>query len=88
MTQEPDTQPGDYFVTAADDGRIALVSGPYRNDHAAALADVDHCRRLVEKLDPWAAFYAFGTSRLELDSGKVGALQKRGLHTLKEKAAA
>jgi hypothetical protein len=80
--QEPDTQPGDYFVSVLDGGRHALVSGPYVNDHAAALADVEHCRTLAEKHDARAVFYAFGTVRLASKSGKVGQLQRWGVYDL------
>ena len=75
--QQPDDEPGDYFVSARDGERFALVSGPYVNDHAAALRDVAECRRLVQTLDQWAAFYSFGTSRLRLASGKIGFLQRK-----------
>lgn len=77
--QAPDDKPGDYFVSCVNGGRYALLSGPYRNDHAAALADVDRCRKLAEAADPRAVFYAFGTVRLELDCGRVGVLQKNGV---------
>lgn len=79
--QQPDDEPGDYFVSAIDGNRHALVSGPYVNDHAAALADIDECRRLVEHVDAKAVFYAFGTCRLPPECGRVGFLQR---HKMKE----
>jgi hypothetical protein len=79
--QQPDDQPGDYFVSAVDGGSRALVSGPYINDHASALDDVAECRQLVEEVDPKAVFYAFGTCRLPLESGRVRFLQR---HKMKE----
>ncbi len=80
--QLPDDQPGDYFVSARDGERWALVSGPYVHDHAAALQDVRECRRLVEEVDPRAAFYAFGTCRFPAGSGKIGFLQQHNLRRI------
>ncbi len=79
--QQPDDLPGDYFVSAVDGGRSALVSGPYVNGHASALDEVGECRELIEEVDPKAVFYAFGTCRLPLESGRIGFLQR---HTMKE----
>ena len=80
--QQPDSQPGDYFVSARDGEQWALVSGPYVNDHVAALADVEECRRLVEEVHPKAVFYAFGTCRLPLASGQIRFLQRHKLKLL------
>ena len=74
--QQPDDKPGDYFVSAIDGDRRALVSGPYINDHAAALADVAECRALTEQVDRKTVFAAFGTCRLPLESGRIGFLQR------------
>ncbi len=63
--QNPDTKPGLYYVTAQDGGRTAFVAGPFRDDHARALALVDEARRVAERLDPRAVWYAFGTSRID-----------------------
>jgi len=79
--QQPDNKQGDYFVSAIDGERRTLVSGPYVNNHAAALAEVGECRRLVEEVDRKAVFYAFGTCRLPLESGRIGFLQR---HKMKE----
>ena len=81
-SQEPETATGDYFVSARDEVRFALVSGPYVNDHAAALGDLSECKRLVEEVDPKAVFYAFGTCRLSLESGVIGFLQRHKLHKI------
>ena len=85
--QQPDTTPGDYFVSVVDPrstggtGRMGLLSGPYRN-HAAALADLEEVKRKAQDVDRWAVFYAFGTVRLKLDSGCVGVLNKHGVHVI------
>jgi hypothetical protein len=77
--EEPDTQAGDYFVFARDAGRVWYLSGPYVNDHAAAIADVEAVRAMAEKSDPFSAFYAFGTCRFPPNSGRIGSIQKAGL---------
>jgi hypothetical protein len=82
MGQVPDNEPGDYFVSAQDDGRFWLVSGPYVNDHAAALADVETCRSLCESHDSRAVWMAFGTCRLAVNSGTLGILQRHGLRAV------
>lgn len=82
--QEPDTRPGDYFVSVFDrqsnagHGRHALAAGPYTT-HRAALDAVADVRRLAEGCDVRAVWYAFGTCRLPVGSGRVGVLNKRGL---------
>ena len=75
MTQQPDPQPGFYYVSvrrergpthfmgAGTDHRLLL--GPFVNDHARALASVEQVRRKAEDLDPRACWYAFGTCRVE-----------------------
>ena len=68
MTQQPDTQPGNYYVTVIRDGhkdRVRALAGPFVNDHAKALAMVATVRALAIQIDPWSAFYNFGTSRIE-----------------------
>ncbi len=82
--QQPDDQPGDYFISAIDGHRHALVSGPYVNDHAAALRDVAECRQLLEDVDPKASFYAFGTCRLPPESQRIGFLQRHKMRELLE----
>ena len=80
--QHPDDESGDYFVSAVDGDRRALVSGPYINDHAAALADLGECRTITERVDPKTVFAAFGTCRLPLESGRIGFLQRHKLRQL------
>lgn len=64
-SQKPDTKPGFYYVSARKtNGDTRLLSGPYVNDHAAALADVDTYAEMVMNLgDPNAIWYAYGTMR-------------------------
>ena len=67
IMQTPDTKPGAYFVTCIDGARVGRLAGPFINDHAAALALVDRARAEAERIDPRAAWYAFGTCRVDLD---------------------
>lgn len=82
-TQEPDTKPGDYYVTAFDrasnagHGRTAFLLGPFRDDHAAALSRVAEARRYVEEHYARAVWWAFGTARLDTaDGNPVGKLNE------------
>lgn len=65
--QTPDTKPGAYYVSVIDGNRRALLLGPFKDDHAAALAKVDSVRKKAEELDPRAVWYAFGTCRINDD---------------------
>jgi len=67
--QTPDTKPGAYYVTVADNGRIGRLLGPFIDDHARALSLVDAARAKAEELDPRAVFYAFGTCRADAPLG-------------------
>ena len=84
--QEPDQQSGDYFVSAYDQSgkKHALLSGPYIDDHPAALADLERVMQLAINKDAFAVFYAFGTCRLPPGSGTVGVFQRRKLLALPE----
>lgn len=66
---EPDPRPGFYYVSVLDGPKSARVRGPFKDDHAAALAAVDKTRRQLNHLEPRSAFYAFGTCRSETDLG-------------------
>jgi hypothetical protein len=66
--QEPDTQPGYYYVSVIDGTRFGLLLGPFENDHVKALNMVEAVRKKAEELDPWGAFYGFGTCRVPLDT--------------------
>ena len=78
-TQEPDPQPGHYYVSCVNEaGKHALLSGPYP-EHATALGLVEKARRLGEKFDARAVWYAFGTCRLDLTAtAPAGVFQKNG----------
>jgi len=71
-TQEPDTQPGSYYVSAADGDRIWLMLGPFENDHKAALEAVKAVKDYCVKREPYSYFYAWGTCRLPAGSEKQG----------------
>src|SRR5690606_6507174 len=68
--QLPDSQPGAYYVSAVDAGRVALLAGPYVNDHAAALAMVEAARALAIELNDRAWWYAYGTVRVAIKEGR------------------
>lgn len=76
--QQPDTAPGNYYVSVIDPdtGRFGLLLGPFKNDHAAALAMVDKVRAKACDLDPRAYWYAFGTCRLPEDYEEPGRLNQ------------
>jgi hypothetical protein len=77
--QEPDIQPGEYYVSVIDGKKSALLLGPFTNDHAAALAAVDKVRAKAIQIDSKASFYAFGTARLPADDSipiRTGSLNK------------
>lgn len=66
----PDPRPGFYYVSVVlGSNDYRLLRGPFVNDHAAALAAVDAARYRAYDLDPRAAWYAYGTCRLEEDAG-------------------
>lgn len=67
--QRPDTRPGYYYVSVMDGDRAARLRGPYVCDHAGALARVEEARETLGRLDPRAAFLAFGTIRTDADLG-------------------
>ena len=52
MSQAPDNQPGNYYVSVIDGKRVGRLLGPFENDHAGALAMVDKVRVKAEELDP------------------------------------
>lgn len=63
--QDPDTKPGDYYVSVLDSGRYALALGPFRDDHAGALERVAEVRVYCQEQTAKAAWWAFGTCRLD-----------------------
>ena len=74
--QEPDTKPGDYFVSMTNNGGYSLLLGPFPHNHTAALELVSQARSVAEDIDPRAAFLSFGTCRLEIESGRFGKLNE------------
>lgn len=62
-----DDRPGRYYVSVRDGARHAFLLGPY-DSHLEALENVDRGRRLANEADPRAAWYAFGTARID-DTG-------------------
>jgi hypothetical protein len=74
VSQTPDTAPGNYYVTMLDGTRVALLAGPFVNDHAGALARVEECSRLAIHLNPIYHFNAFGTARYASDFTAPGKL--------------
>jgi len=69
VAQTPDTRPGFYYVSVIDGDRVARLRGPHIDDHAGALAQVEEARATLVELDPRAAFWAFGTIRVDSDLG-------------------
>lgn len=64
-----DHRPGFYYVSAIrDDGRKALVKGPFPK-HREALQAVEATKTTVGRFDPRAPWYAWGTARSEVDQG-------------------
>lgn len=69
--QQPDTKPGFYYVSAIEDSRRGyhLLRGPFKDDHAGALAAVDDARRITCDGYPRAHWWSFGTVRCDDDRG-------------------
>lgn len=74
--QQPDPEPGDYYVSARDGDKFWLLSGPYVDDHAGALAMVAKVRAHSVQHYARSHFYAFGTCRTP--GGGPGSYQKAG----------
>jgi hypothetical protein len=75
---DTDQRPGDYFVTCRrEDGKQVLVSGPYASHRIARMMQ-SKTSRIAGELDPKAIWYAWGTGRMESNSGRQGALQSWG----------
>jgi len=77
FTQEPDSQPGPYYVSVENNGSYRLLSGPY-DTHSEALSRVSLARRVSERHDAKAVWYGFGTTRMKPDYNKPGILQQWG----------
>jgi hypothetical protein len=80
MTGQPDTAPGNYYVTVRrDDGDFRCLVGPFRDDHAKALSLVPKARRVAQEVDPKAVWYSYGTIRTVYDYDKPGILNDKVL---------
>lgn len=62
--QEADPREGYYYVSVRDGARHGLLLGPFV-EHQDALDWVDRVTAFVRARQPWSAFYAFGTCRIE-----------------------
>ena len=51
-----------FYVSCIDGPRTAILAGPYQT-HPEALEAVPQVRRVAEKVDPRACWYAFGTCK-------------------------
>lgn len=71
--QEPDPQPGHYYVTAQDGDRSWHVCGPWPTHVEALAALADVCAYAGQR-DPRAAFMGWGTGRLGLEHAPIKAL--------------
>ncbi len=69
----PSPVPGNYYVSAVDGPKFALLAGPYPS-HAQALGMVATVTDIAMKLDPKAAFYGFGTCRMRDNYNRAGVL--------------
>lgn len=65
-----DPQPGRYYVSAADGGRVWTLLGPLPR-HELALRMVDPVRDMANESSPYSAFYSFGTFRLKDDAEPI-----------------
>jgi len=75
MSQQPDTRPGNYYVTVVNDhGDYRPLLGPFPNDHAGALAMVDAVMEKACDLDPRGIWYSYGTARFSQDFATPGLL--------------
>lgn len=69
-TGQADPRPGYYYCTVIDGSNYALLAGPYES-HQEAIDNLPTVKRVALKTDARAAFYAFGTARLELDETRI-----------------
>lgn len=74
MTQQPDTAPGNYYVSCRrEDGKTICLAGPFRDDHAKALELRDAAAQLaINSNDPRAPWYSYGTLRTSYEFSSPG----------------
>ncbi len=89
-TQQPDTQPGNYYVSAMDPGtgNSWPVLGPFPNDHAAALSAVAEATAFCQAHHPRSIWFSFGTVRMDTTYLKPGTANAHLTHLLPVAAAA
>jgi len=58
-----------FYVTVRDRAKSGFLLGPYAT-HGEALANVDRARREAVRLDPWGAFYSYGTAKVTAKPGR------------------
>lgn len=59
-----DKQPGHYYVSVIDGPRHSFLLGPF-DHHFSAMLKVPAVKKQALKLDRFAAFYGFGTARID-----------------------
>ena len=74
LPADHDVGTSEFFVTCVRDAgksnqRTLPILGPYAT-HGEALENVDRGRKLAEAKDPWCAFDAFGTAKVEKGMSK------------------
>ena len=62
--QKIDNQPGHYYVSVIDGPRHGFLLGPF-DHHLSALLRVPAVKKEALKIDSRAAFYGFGTARID-----------------------
>ena len=70
-----DPLPGNYYVSVRDAGRTGLLLGPFRA-HREAIDRVSLARCLAEEVDPFAAFFHFGTVKMAETFTRPGRLNE------------
>ena len=73
--QQPDPEPGNYYVSAIDGNRYALILGPFPT-HQEALDNVDRAWKKAEEVDPRAFWWSFGTLRMNNGYNKPAPLNR------------
>ena len=79
MSESPDPSPGFYYVTMRDPenhSKVALLAGPFQDNHAKAIATVREASEKAIDLNQWYHFMSFGTVRssTNLGPGKLNRL--------------
>lgn len=83
--QSVDNALGPYYVSVRDGERVGLLAGPYAT-HEEALFYVDDVKAIANRVNAWAAFYGFGTTRMSPEYNKPGTLNDLLAELLTERA--